>query len=236
VTHKFLRFLIPLVFLLVMASSQARELILVAHRGANNLAPENTVAAAQKCVDLGVEYVEVDVRTSKDGVMYVLHDKTLDRTTNGTGAIAERDSTYIDSLDAGSWFDDSFVNERVPRLEAFLRHFKGKIKIYFDVKDTDLKILLALIYKTGYEKDCFFWFSKDEKARELRNLDPDIPLKMTATDVADLERFLDYNPQIIEYRLQNLTPEFVDFCREHDLKLMAHALHDGAKQDYRSIL
>ena len=214
----------------------ARQLEVVAHRGANNLAPENTFAAAQKCVQLGVDYVEVDVRTSRDGVMYNIHDGTLDRTTNGTGLIAERDASYIDSLDAGSWFSPEFSNEKVPRLDAFLKRFSGRIKVYFDVKDADLKALLKLIYATGYERDCFFWFSNDERAKELRSLDPTIPLKMNAVDVDGLRAVLPYNPQLIEYRLQNLTPAFVEFCRAHNLKLMAHALHEGAEKDYPDIL
>ena len=227
-----------LCFLLLIstACTYGRQLEIVAHRGANHLAPENTFAAAQKCVQLGVDYVEVDVRTSRDGVMYNFHDKTLDRTTNGTGAIAERDSSYIDALDAGSWFGAEFAGEKVPRLEAFLKRFSGRIKVYFDVKDADLKPLLALIYETGYERDCFFWFSNDDRAKELRSLDPNIALKMNAVDVDGLRAVLPYNPQLIEYRLQNLTPAFVDFCREHNLKLMAHALHEGAEKDYPDIL
>lgn len=228
--------LIGLCLLAFTAVSFSRELEIVAHRGANHLAPENTFAAAQKCVQLGVDYVEVDVRTSQDGVMYVIHDKTLDRTTNGTGPVVERDSSYIDSLDAGSWFSSEFSGEKVPRLDAFLKRFNGRIKIYFDVKGADLGELLKLIYELGYEDDCFFWFSNDEKARELRSLDANIPLKMNAVDLAGLRAVLSYNPQLIEYRLQNLTPAFVDFCREHNLKLMAHALHDGAENDYPDIL
>ena len=124
---------ILLIALLTSASaSQARDIVVVAHRGANHLAPENTMTAAMKCVELGVDYVEIDVRTSQDGVFYILHDKTLDPTTNGTGAIAERDSSYIDDLDAGSWFGTEFEGERVPRLAPFLKALKGKIKIYFE--------------------------------------------------------------------------------------------------------
>ena len=223
-------------FLAATFSIQAREIIVVAHRGANRLAPENTMSAALKCVDLGVDYVEIDVRTSQDGIFYILHDRTLDRTTNGTGAIAERQSSYIDTLDAGSWFDESFKGEKVPRLEPFLKALKGKIKIYFDVKGADLAKLLKLVYATGFEKDCFFWFSKDAKAQELRALDSSIPLKMNATDVAGLKRVLAYNPQIIEYRLEHLSPEFVAFCRKSDLKLMAHALEEGAEAKYQEIL
>ena len=224
-----------LVFLLA-SSLEAKELVIVAHRGANYLAPENTIAATQKCVDLGVDYVEIDVRTSKDGVMYILHDKTLDRTTNGSGEIKERGSEYIDQLDAGSWFGPEFTDQRVPRLKPYLRQFKGKIKIYFDVKAADLAELVALVHEAGFARDCFFWFSKDERARELRALDRHIPLKMNAVDVTGLRSVMDYNPQIIEYRLEHLTPDFIAFCREHDLKLMAHALGEGFETKYQEII
>ena len=80
--------------ILLLSSSmlEARDLEIAVHRGANHLAPENTFAAAEICVDHGIDYVEIDVRTSKDGVLYVIHDSKLDRTTDGTGLVANRDS------------------------------------------------------------------------------------------------------------------------------------------------
>ena len=77
---------------------------IVCHKGANELRPENTVASAQLCVDWGVDYVEVDVNTSMDGVMYILHGPYIDKTTNGQGRFCELHSSEIDKLDAGSWF------------------------------------------------------------------------------------------------------------------------------------
>ena len=224
------------ILLLTVSLIEARDLEIVAHRGANHLAPENTLAAAEICVDLGVEYVEIDVRTSKDGILYVIHDSKLDRTTDGTGLVVERDSSYIDSLDAGSWFNQKYAGEKVPRLETFLERFRGRIKIYFDVKDADLNKLVSLVHKYGYSDNCFFWFSKDERAREFRSIDNRIPLKMNAVDVDGLRRVLDYSPQIIEYRLPNLTPDFVAFARTHELKLMAHALGKGSESLYPQII
>jgi glycerophosphoryl diester phosphodiesterase len=83
------------------------------------VAPENTLAAiaAASTADL----VEIDVDTSADGVPYVLHDATLDRTTDGTGALREHGSHHLDGLDAGSWFSPAFAGQRVPRLSAALR-------------------------------------------------------------------------------------------------------------------
>lgn len=222
--------------LISSCSIHAKQLEIVAHRGANHLAPENTMAAAHKCVDLNVDYVEIDVRMSKDGIFYILHDHTLDRTTNGTGEIKDRMSSYIDTLDAGSWFSAEFKGEKVPRLEPYLNELKGKIKIYFDVKDADLSRLVDLVYKTGFEKDCFFWFSKDSKATELRDLDKNLGLKMNAKDVNGLEKVMTFQPQIIEFRLEHLTPAFIEFCKKNNLKLMAHALKKGAEEEYQKII
>ena len=145
-----------LVMALAVAVVPARAVETVCHRGANEKAPENTRAATQLCIDWGMDYVEIDVRTSKDGVMYILHDSTVNRTTNGTGRLRNLTSDEIDKLDAGSWFDAKFEGERVPRLEPYLRWVKGKIKVYFDVKDADLQRVIKLVYEVGLEKDCFF--------------------------------------------------------------------------------
>lgn len=209
---------------------------IVVHRGANYLAPENTLAAAQECVDRNADYVEVDVRTSKDGVLYVLHDRTLDRTTNGTGAIRERLSSYIDTLDAGSWFHAEFAGQKVPRLEAFLEEFQGRIGIYFDVKDANLKQLIELVYASGFERNSFFWFKDDGKARELRQLDASLRLKMTAQDMDRLNQVMTFEPQIIECRLEALTDEFVSFCKRRSLKIMVNTLKANSEEDYRTVL
>jgi glycerophosphoryl diester phosphodiesterase len=90
----------------------------VAHRGYSSAAPENTLAAM--AAGTGADLVEIDVDLSGDGVPFVLHDATLDRTTDGTGALRDRDAAYVDALDAGSWFSPAFAGQRVPRLTAAL--------------------------------------------------------------------------------------------------------------------
>ena len=91
---------------------EVKEVLIVCHRGANRLAPENTYASAKKAIEFNAAYVEVDVRRSKDGVYYNLHDRSLDRTTNGTGLVSETESKVIDTLDAGAWFGHEFAGER----------------------------------------------------------------------------------------------------------------------------
>lgn len=200
--------------------SEATEI--VCHRGANKHAPENTYASTQLCIDWGVEYVEIDVRRSRDGVMYVIHDARVDRTTDGQGYVHLLDASVIDTLDAGSWYEPEFAGERVPRLEPFLRWLDGRIKVYFDVKNADIAELIALVREVGLEDDCFFWFGDDARARMFRRLAPDLALKVNAASLDDLTEAADLRPDIIEVRLRHLTPELLAACRDSGYEVMIY--------------
>lgn len=90
----------------------------IGHRGACGLAPENTIASFRKAADLGVRWVEFDVHLSADGVPIVIHDDTVNRTTSGRGKVAALTLAELQALDAGTWFEPRFQNERVPTLET----------------------------------------------------------------------------------------------------------------------
>lgn len=95
----------------------AAEPRIIGHRGAAASAPENTLAGFRKAAELGVQWVEFDVRLSADGRVILLHDDTLDRTTGGRGPAAAMDFADIRRLDAGAWFGPAFRGERVPSLD-----------------------------------------------------------------------------------------------------------------------
>ena len=92
----------------------------VAHRGASAAAPENTLAAFARAAEMGARWVECDVRLTADRVPVVIHDATLDRTTDLTGAVADRTVAAIARLDAGAWFGPACLGEPVPTLQATL--------------------------------------------------------------------------------------------------------------------
>ncbi|MGC8561246.1 MAG: glycerophosphodiester phosphodiesterase [Phycisphaerae bacterium] len=98
-----------------------RGMIAIAHRGASAWAPENTVAAFDAALEVGCRAVEFDVRLTADGVPVVIHDETLERTTNGRGRVAETNWLDILRLDAGSWKHPRFAGSRVPSLEEALQ-------------------------------------------------------------------------------------------------------------------
>lgn len=93
---------------------------LIGHRGAAALAPENTLASIRAAAAAGVAWIEIDAKLARDGVPVLMHDDTLDRTTNRTGPAAALTSAELGTLDAGGWFDPAFAGESVPTLTAAL--------------------------------------------------------------------------------------------------------------------
>ncbi len=106
----------------------------IAHRGASGFYPENTFAAFQAAVECGADFIELDVQMTKDGRLAVIHDADVDRTTNGTGKVADHTLAQLKALDAGSWKGQAFTGERIPSLEEVLMHFKDKIHLLIEVK------------------------------------------------------------------------------------------------------
>jgi glycerophosphoryl diester phosphodiesterase len=101
----------------------------IGHRGAKAYAPENTLESIETAASLGVQWVELDVKLTRDGVPIIFHDDELDRTTNGTGLVAQTNYEDLRDLDAGSWFGESFSRVRIPTLEeavdVLLKHNLG---------------------------------------------------------------------------------------------------------------
>ncbi|WP_051071399.1 glycerophosphodiester phosphodiesterase family protein [Ilumatobacter coccineus] len=100
--------------------------ITIAHRGYSSLAPENTLAAVEAALRSGAEMIEIDTYTSADDATIVIHDSTVDRTTDGTGAVDALSSAQLAELDAGSWFSSAYVDEPLPHLEQVLDLIKGR--------------------------------------------------------------------------------------------------------------
>lgn len=93
---------------------------IIAHRGASAYAPENTIESVHSAADMGADWVELDVKLTKDGVPIIFHDEELIRTTGVNGLVAATDYEMIKELDAGSWFGDTFIGAKIPTLEEMV--------------------------------------------------------------------------------------------------------------------
>ncbi|WP_436374698.1 glycerophosphodiester phosphodiesterase [Cytobacillus sp. BC1816] len=110
----------------------------IAHRGATGYAPENTIAGFDLAVDMKADYIEIDVQRSKDGELVVIHDTSVDRTTDGTGKVGDLTFDYLRSLDAGSWKGEQFAGEPIPTFEEILDRYHGKVGILIELKAPEL--------------------------------------------------------------------------------------------------
>lgn len=105
-----------------------------AHRGASGLAPENTMAAFALAEQVGADGIELDVHLSRDGIPVIMHDETLDRTTDGHGAVADVLLRELRELDAGSWFAPVFNDEPVPTLADVLAWVGDRMRLNIEIK------------------------------------------------------------------------------------------------------
>ncbi|MEM9557761.1 MAG: glycerophosphodiester phosphodiesterase family protein [Acidobacteriota bacterium] len=113
---------------------------MIAHRGASGLAPENTLAAIELAIDLGVDMVEADVTVAREGEPVVIHDETLERTTDGSGRVLDTPLAALRALDAGAWFDDAFAGQRVPTLDEVLALADGRVVLNLEIKTESLRL------------------------------------------------------------------------------------------------
>lgn len=115
-----------------------KKMVNIAHRGASGHAPENTMAAFEKAVEMKADYIEVDVQMTQDGEVIAMHDTTVNRTTNGTGAVSDYTLEELQQLDAGSWFSEEFAGEKIPTFEEIIDTYRGKIGILIELKSPEL--------------------------------------------------------------------------------------------------
>lgn len=149
-----------------LLSCDESSVIVAAHRGDWRNYPENSLAAIDNAIKMGVDIVELDVQRTKDGVLMLMHDPALDRTTTGKGKIAEITWDSIAKLKLKNGCAIRTIH-KVPTLEEALLHAKGKIMINLDKADRYFEEVYALLKKTGTEKQIIMKGTKSaEKVKE----------------------------------------------------------------------
>ena len=162
------------------AAPAKKKVIVIAHRGAHQKAPENSLAAVRGAIEFGCDYVELDVRTTRDGALVLMHDSSVDRTTDGTGKVAEMTLAEIrrvkfDTPSKAKKDKGALSDEPVPTFEEALLAGKGKIKIYIDHKDASPKQIMDLLKKHDMLDEVIV-YSSVESLRTFKKLRPSIPI------------------------------------------------------------
>ena len=119
------------------------------HRGVALQAPENTVPAVQKAIELGCAMAEIDLRYTSDGEVILMHDGTLERTTNGSGRVSGTSLARVRQLDASARFPSGFAATKVPTLRETIELARGKIQLYLDLKEDNPVPAARLVKELG---------------------------------------------------------------------------------------
>lgn len=194
-----------------------KQAAIVCHRGASLKAPENTFASLEMAIEQGADFVELDVRPSKDGVLYVMHDATVDRTTTGTGRISDLLAREIDALDAGSWFAGAFSGEPVPRLDAFLDACKDRIGVFVDVKEGDPAEVRDMLAVRGMLKNSWMFSIDQSILAGARARVPDLKRMVLYKHVGSVDRAIAQDAHILEFYEENLDAALVTKAKDAGL-------------------
>lgn len=153
---------------------------IIAHRGYSGQFPENTLAAFAGALDIGADYIELDVQLSKDGQVVILHDDSLKRTTGVDGKVSDFTYEELAGLDAGAWFDASFAGEKIPTLEEALTLIRDtQCGVYLELKDIGQvegfeEAVLKVVNECGMTNRCLFASFQYRYLQHLKELDPEL--------------------------------------------------------------
>ncbi|WP_420821102.1 glycerophosphodiester phosphodiesterase [Rubrobacter indicoceani] len=189
------------------------ELVLnIGHRGASGYAPEHTIPAYDLALKKGADYIEQDLQLTKDGVLVVLHDETLDRTARGpaencTGLVRDKTLAEIKTCDAGSWFnetypeyaDSSYVGLKIPTLEEVFRRYRGGVNYYIETKSPEaapgmeeelLRLMdkYNLTKKSERDRQVLIQSFSPASLQKISSLNPNLPLIQLYPDAGNTPR------------------------------------------------
>jgi glycerophosphoryl diester phosphodiesterase len=159
---------------------QAGRTLGVAHRGASRYAPENTLAAFRRALEDGAPAVECDVRRTRDGHLVVIHDPTVDRTTDGRGAVGAFTLDALRRLDAGRWFAPEWAGERVPLFDDVLELVRGRALIKVEIKNDPIpadgiaRQVVDAVRRHRMQEEAFIMSFDHQVTRAVSSADPQI--------------------------------------------------------------
>lgn len=207
----------------------------VAHRGAHEGIPENTLVAYQKAIDLGCDFVEIDVRTTKEGRFVSVHNADVEFYTGGAVKGRVRDMTLdeLRALDIGSRVGPEWKDVKIPTFEEILDLCKGKIGIYLDLKDADVEPLIEMIRARGMERDVL-WYAGPAKLRRVRELCPECIIMPDPGPEKNLDRVLaEFRPLVVASTWDNYSQTFAEKCRAAGAKVI---VDDGGPSTWLPML
>jgi glycerophosphoryl diester phosphodiesterase len=207
----------------------------IAHRGASGYAPENTLAAFRRAVAQGVTFIETDLHLTRDAHFVAIHDDTVERTTNGHGAVHNMTLAEIRRLDAGSWFASEFTGERIPTLEDILGFArKNDVVFYLELKPSGFwggehALISALRDSSEIPRSVIISFDPAILAA-LRKIEPTLMtgLLYSGNSENPFENAVEIGARQIAVRGDLVTPNFLQQARKKNLQVVCWTVNSPA--------
>jgi glycerophosphoryl diester phosphodiesterase len=223
-----------IIFNLIILTGFAQDKI-IAHRGASSIAPENTLTAFSKAIDLGVSCIEVDIRLSKDDSVMVIHDETLDRTTNGSGKVSDFSYQNLKNLSAGyaSKFGSEFNHEQIPSLFEVLQLANGKVNVCIDLKNIPENKVIEIINKLDMTQDVYLMSYNVDKLKRIKTNFSEFRIVLIKNILTSTDIELAYEMNAFGVSCGYFSSILlIDKAHKKGLKFWSGIINDPAKADY----
>ena len=205
-------------------NTSSHEVLIAAHRASNNRYPENSLAAIKYSIETGVDIIEIDIRTTKDGKLVLLHDGTVNRTTNGKGKVCDFTYAELLKLELDTKWGDT-INHKIPLAEDALNLAVGNIMVDLDIKEIYIKELVKLVHKTHTEKQVLFFDNSYDILDSILLLDSTLMLMPRAHSLIDVKEVIEkYHPPVIHIDKYFFTKEVVRTIKESGARVWINAL------------
>jgi len=218
------------------ASARTR---VIAHRGFSGAAPENTIAAVRAAIEIQADMAEIDVTLTADGHIVVIHDETLDRTTNGSGKVSDFSRAELQLLDAGAWFAPTFAGERIPSLDAVLDEIEDRILLNVEIKSeaVDRGVVpkvASSIRKRGMIDQVVVSSFSPTALQQMHSVAPEIRTAVLYNTTFhkgqdSVEIVTDLGASVFNIKRQRLTGKMMRRCREHDIPVGIYTVNKPAR-------
>jgi glycerophosphoryl diester phosphodiesterase len=198
--------------------------VVISHRGEHLSHPENTLPAFQAAIDAGADYFELDVRTTADGHLVLMHDGTVDRTTNGKGKVHEMTFAQIQQLDAGAKFDPKFAGTKVPTFEEALHLAHGKIGVYVDCKEIAPQDLVAALAGADMSDKVVIYGGRGF-LRQVQLLNPALKVMPEADNVETIKAIeSQLHPKVVAFDAGDFKDDVIAVAKQSNSDLCGPAL------------
>ncbi|MFT6881115.1 MAG: glycerophosphoryl diester phosphodiesterase [Arcticibacterium sp.] len=205
-------------------AKDASKVLVAAHRAAHNFAPENSLLAVENAIKEGVDIIEIDAKTSKDGVVMLMHDSTINRTTNGFGPVENYTFEELRKLRLKN-SDGTLSEYQIPTLAEVFHLAKGHILTDLDLKTENIEPIVAEVQKAGMQTQAFFFDSDYDVLKRIKTIDPSLylmPRTHSRDEVEDAIRI--FNPSIVHIDPTFYTKEMMVDLKARNVKVWINAL------------